>query len=156
MVNYGSTVRLAILPRDSNEPLYDIPVILADTNAAHNTIRQSVDKLKDWLYVKATTLKKFQDVTDEQIIELAKARGLSLEIPRIVFPDLYYVPSRSGNTSGHYIERNGNIVSCTCPGFTNRGYCWASNQILSSLLQDSKWVDNRENFYAYRKHDYGV
>jgi hypothetical protein len=41
---------------------------------------------------------------------------------------LYFIASRSGG-QGHYIEKHGNNIWCSCLGFINRGYCWASNKI---------------------------
>lgn len=154
MVKYGSTVRIAVLPRDSNEPLYELPITLADTFAAHDTMKKSADKVRDWLYREATFVKKYSDITDDQILELARSRGIAI-VPKTNFAELFYFVSRSGLTKGHYIEWYPLEIVCTCPGFKNRGYCWATNKVKSGTAIDHKWVASRETFYANRKLAYG-
>ena len=43
---------------------------------------------------------------------------------------LYWLASNSGRRDGHFIEVfEKNRVSCSCPGFINRSYCWASSWV---------------------------
>jgi hypothetical protein len=64
----------------------------------------------------------------------------------------YYVASKSGLTRGHYIYRySDGSVDCTCPGFVNRGYCWASTKIKSNGLAFPKWYTSSSVFDANRK-----
>lgn len=55
----------------------------------------------------------------------------------------YFIPSKSGLTLGHYIRKNKSLVDCTCPGFVNRGYCWASSKIKSNDLDTYKYYWNK-------------
>jgi len=56
----------------------------------------------------------------------------------------YFVASRSGLTKGHYIRLYADgSVDCTCPGFINRGYCWATNKVKASAYALPAW--NRSN-----------
>lgn len=156
MVKFGSTVRIAVLPRDNNEPLYAIPVTLADTYIAHDAMKKGTEKVRDWLYTQATFLKKYQDITDQQLVELAKARGLVFDKSLTTFPELFFFESLSGNTFGHYIESySPSDTVCTCPGFKHRGYCWASAKVKSGNAMLYKWADSKESFYERRLNAYG-
>ena len=63
--------------------------------------------------------------------------------------DLFYLKSKSGQTRGHYIERfkdrDGYYLDCNCPGFVNRGKCWASEEVAKSPL-GLNWRQTRQDF----------
>lgn len=63
----------------------------------------------------------------------------------------YFVASKSGLTKGHYITRfSDNTVDCNCPGFVNRGYCWASNKVKASQYAFSQWNLSKSLFESNR------
>lgn len=56
----------------------------------------------------------------------------------------YFIPSKSGTTQGHYIRRYTDYsVDCTCPGYVNRGYCWASTKVLNNGVDIYTYLWNK-------------
>lgn len=67
---------------------------------------------------------------------------------------MYFFPSKSGG-KGHYIEKDVNTINCSCPGFINRGSCWATREILSGKNSVSRiWLWYRSDFE--RKRDAAI
>lgn len=69
----------------------------------------------------------------------------------------YFMPSTSGKTKGHYIVRfyNGN-VECSCPGFVNRGVCWASRKVSNYPSSTPTWTGSKSLFDNNRQLAYNV
>jgi len=63
----------------------------------------------------------------------------------------YFVASRSGLTKGHYIRLfyDGSL-DCTCPGFVNRGYCWATNKVKANASALPMWTRSHTMFDSNR------
>lgn len=63
----------------------------------------------------------------------------------------YFVASKSGTTKGHYITLFSDAtVDCSCPGFVNRGYCWASNKVKTSRYSFPQWNLSKSLFETNR------
>lgn len=104
------------------------------------TVNESIIEL-----IRATLLDKQVDA--EKIADLfASARTIEREPARIgavLFK--FYAASRSGRDEGHYISVTTSLgvvieKTCTCPGGTARGYCWASTEAVRMI--------NANQFYS--------
>ena len=155
-MKYGSTVRIEVRGLWDNEILFSEPLTIS-RGVPSDTLDEIHRKMKTWFNsaVKASELSK--DLTDEQVLAIARTRGLIPHEGAGLYANLYFVRSRSGKTEGHYIELfiDGK-VTCSCPGWQNNGKCWASTTIKdypSGSLHD-KWAASRDVFYIYRNQEY--
>ncbi len=67
--------------------------------------------------------------------------------------ELYFLESRSGRSQGHFIEHHKDATwTCSCPGGSNRGYCWAITELVAKpqVRRGHKflWSDHDFDFRA--------
>ena len=83
--------------------------------------------------------------------DLMMKPGWEKAVPKPFIRKLYYVPSKSGRRYGHYIEVLENSIRCTCPGFKNRYYCWATREIQKGVgIYKYIWLSSHKEFDRQR------
>lgn len=159
-MKYGSTLRIEVRGLWDENPLFSETVVLSKNINSERTLNTVLSNLTKW-YNKALKISQVgQNISDEDLLELAISRGLiPTDAALYQYPEIYYVESESGRSKGHYMELfpSGTIV-CSCPGFTNHNKCWASRGLRNSPTQylAYKWGATREEFYKYKAQDYPI
>lgn len=159
-MKYGSTLVITVRSLwNQEEILLEERVTFADTEPARRSLSNALDSIRSWIISNSAQAKRYQNLSDSDLLQLARIRGLVKDETQISLPVLYFIPSQSGKTPGHYIEAFGTSIECTCPGFVNHGSCWATDKIVAdpkSHTSYEAWGKTREQFYNSRKIAYGV
>jgi hypothetical protein len=156
-MKYGSSVKIEVRELWGNTPLFSAQLTISNNPASRAALEEIKRELSKWFNTTVKAVNLGKDLSDADVLLLAKSRGLITDEKDEVASDLYFIPSRSNKTNGHYIERfRSGTVTCSCPGFFNNGKCWASTSVKTSPDQNlgNKWVATREVFKIYRKNDY--
>lgn len=157
-MKYGSTLRVSISSIWDDVVLKESFITLSEKPNAKAVLKKSFQEIEDWVDNTARALIKAQYLTDDDLLNIIRVRGLDKSSPVTIkeVPELYFIESKSGSSNGHYIELYSNRINCTCPGFKNYYKCWATTEVLKRISSESFYVRNQDKFSGQRQAFYNL